>query len=72
MKGVFEIRGNPHDGATTFTLRPRVLPCDRVRYAATVAALLAVYALLWGLDVVSRLRGRGPVVDREGRYPWES
>jgi len=53
-------------------MRPRVLPCDRVRYAATVAALLAVYALLWGLDVVSRLRGRGPVVDREGRYPWES
>lgn len=49
----------------------RVLPQDRVRYAATVAALLAVYAWIAVMDRAARLLKRGPVVDREGRYPWE-
>lgn len=49
----------------------RVLPCDRVRYAATVAGLLAVYGAILVLDWVARVAGREPVIGPEGRYPWE-
>jgi len=49
----------------------RIRPQDRVRYAATVAALLAIYAWIAVLDRAARLLRREPAVDREGRYPWE-
>lgn len=45
----------------------RILPCDRARYLATVAALVAVYGVVWLLDRVSR-RPTMP----DGRWPWES
>lgn len=44
----------------------RILPCDRARYLATVAALVAVYGVVWLLDRVSRR----PMMP-DGRWPWE-
>jgi len=51
-------------------MSPRVLPTDRLRYAVTVAGLLAVYGLLVVLDTWERLRGRRATMDG-GRWPWE-
>lgn len=48
-----------------------VLPCDRARYAVTVAELLAVYGVIVVLDWLARVTGRGPAIGPEGRYPFE-
>lgn len=48
----------------------RILPADRLRYAAAVAGLFAVYGLLVVLDAWERLRGRRSTMDG-GRWPWE-
>lgn len=52
-------------------MSPRVLPCDRVRYAATVAGLLAAYGAIWVMDVAAQVMRRRRLMMDGGRYPWE-
>ena len=49
----------------------RILPADRLRYAATVAALVAVSGVVVALDWLLWVTGRETVVNGDGVYPWE-
>lgn len=51
--------------------RRGVLPCDRARYLATVAALVAVYGAIVVLDWLLWITGREPIVNGDGQYPLE-
>jgi len=42
-----------------------------VRYAATVAALVAVYGAIVVLDWLLWITGRKPIVNGDGQYPLE-